>query len=384
MDSIIIKGGLVHDAVHEKPYIADIAVEDGKIVKIAPKIRAYKKDTVIDASGLNVFPGVVEAHCHVGLRGYAATLEGDDVNEPSNPITPELRAIDGYNCMDKGVSRALQAGVTTICTGPGSSNIVCGTFIAVKTAKAACVEDVLVSPAAAMKCAFGENPKSCYRGKGDSNRMTTAAKLRELLFQTKEYAAKIDAAKGDPAKYPKFDMKLEAMLPVIRGEMPLKAHAHRADDICTAIRIAKEFGVKMTLEHCTEGHLIVDQLVNAGYPIAVGPTFSTPGKPELVNKSVETPAILSNAGLEISIVTDAPVTPIDYLPVFAGLAVKAGMDPFKALKAVTINAAKHVGIADRVGSIEVGKDADIVIANGSILESQTKIVHVLVDGKIEL
>ena len=210
--------------------------------------------------------------------------------------------------------------------------------------------------------------------------MTTAAKLRETLFKAKEYMDKIDAARDDPSKRPGFDMKLEAMLPVMRGEIPLKAHAHRADDICTAIRVAKEFGVKLTIEHCTEGHLIVDELVRAGYPVAVGPSLSSASKSELMYKTFATPGILAKAGLSVSIITDAPVIPQEYLPLCAGLAVKAGMDPFDALRAITINPARHIGIEDRVGSIEVGKDADLVLTEGDIMAAAVAPTAVFVNG----
>lgn len=211
--------------------------------------------------------------------------------------------------------------------------------------------------------------------------MTTAAKLRETLFKAREYLEKKDAAGDDPTKKPGFDMKHEAMIPVLRGEIPLKAHAHRADDICTAIRIAKEFGLKLTVEHCTEGHLIVKELVRAGVPVAVGPTLGGASKLELFNKTFDTPGILAAAGLQVSIITDAPVIPQEYLPLCAGLAVKAGMDPFAALQAITINPARHAGIADRVGSIEIGKDGDIVITDGDALVSDTKVVAVVLEGE---
>lgn len=232
-----------------------------------------------------------------------------------------------------------------------------------------------------MKCAFGENPKRCYRDKGDSARMTTAAKLREMLFKARDYLARKEAAGDDPLKRPAFDMKLEALIPVLKGEMPLKAHAHRADDICTAIRVAKEFGVRMTLEHCTEGHLIPEIVAHSGFPAAVGPTLTNASKIELVNKTFETPGVLARAGVQVSIITDAPVIPQQYLPLCAGLAVKAGMDPFQALQAITINPAKHLGIADRVGSLEVGKDGDVVICDGDPMVSDTHVAAVCLNGR---
>ena len=232
-----------------------------------------------------------------------------------------------------------------------------------------------------MKCAFGENPKRCYRDKGNSSRMTTAARLREELFKAREYMRKIDRANGDPDKMPPFDMKLNAMLPVVRGEMPLKAHAHQADDIFTALRIAHEFGVKITLEHVTEGHLVVDELKEENVMLAVGPSLGHATKFELRNKSWTTPGILAKAGCHVSIITDSPVIPQKYLPLCAGLAVKAGMDPFDALRAITINAAEHAGVGDRVGSLEAGKDADVVVTDGCPFEIETSVKAVFINGE---
>ena len=241
----------------------------------------------------------------------------------------------------------------------------------------------MIRPAVAMKCAFGENPKRCYKDKCDSARMTTAAKLRDMLFQARDYLLRKEAAEGDITKLPKFDMKMEALIPVLKREIPLKAHAHRSDDIMTAIRIAREFDVKITIEHCTEGHLIVDALKEAGVPVAVGPTLTNASKLELLNKSWTTPGILAAAGIPVSIITDAPVIPQQYLPLCAGLAVKAGMDPFLALQAITINPARHIGVDDRVGSLEAGKDADIVLTDGDPMVSSTVVRYVVLDGRME-
>ena len=377
---MLIKNGTVYDAVHRDPYIADIRVENGKIAAIAADIAPAAGEEIIDAAGLRVYPGFIDAHCHIGLDNYGMGQVGWDYNEMGDCVAPHLRGIDSFNPHELGVKMALEAGVTTVCTGPGSANVLGGTFLAVKT-KGNCVDDMIVKEPVAMKCAFGENPKRCYNTKGISARMTTAAKLREMLFKAREYMEKKDAAGDDKSKKPGFDMKLEALIPVLRGEMPLKAHAHRADDICTAIRIAKEFGVKMTIEHCTEGHLIVNELLRAGFPVAVGPTLTGASKLELMNKTFDTPGILAKAGLSVSIITDAPVIPEEYLPLCAGLAVNAGMDPFDALRAITINPAHHIGIADRVGSLEVGKDADIVITDGDAMVSNTKVVAVILDGE---
>lgn len=376
---MIIQNALVHDALHPQPYTADLRITDGKIAEIAPALHPADGEECLVAAGLSAYPGFIDAHSHLGLDNYGMGYEGHDYNEMGDIVAAQLRAVDSFNPQDAAIPMALAGGVTTVGTGPGSANVLGGTFIAVKT-YGNCVDDMLVRESVAMKCAFGENPKRCYRDKGDSARMTTAAKLREMLFLARDYMLRCEAAGDDIGKRPRFDMKMEALIPVLRGEIPLKAHAHRADDICTAIRIAKEFGVKLTIEHCTEGHLIVQELLRAGWPVAVGPTLTNASKIELVNKTFETPGILAHAGLSVSIITDAPVIPQQYLPLCAGLAVKAGMDPFAALQAITINPARHLGIESRVGSLEVGKDADIVLADGDPMVSSTAIKAVVVNG----
>ena len=373
---MLIKNGTIHDAVNALPYQADIALRDGVIAAIGPGLQPLDGEEVLDAAGKQVYPGFVDAHSHLGLDNYGMGWEGHDYNEMGDVLACQLRGIDSFNPRDTAIPAALRGGVTTVGTGPGSANVLGGTFLAVKT-YGSCVDDMVIQAEVAMKCAFGENPKRCYKEKGNSARMTTAAKLREMLFQARDYGERKAAAGDDP----KFDMKMEALLPVLRGEIPLKAHAHRADDICTAIRIAKEFGVKLTLEHCTEGHLIVEELQRAGWPVAVGPTLTHASKIELVNKTFETPGILARAGLQVSIITDSPVIPQQYLPLCAGLAVKAGMDPFAALQAITINPAKHLGVAGRVGSLELGKDADVVVANGDPMVSDTVIEAVILNGQ---
>jgi len=290
-----------------------------------------------------------------------------------------LRGIDGIKPMDAAFPKAAAAGVTCVCVGPGSANVLGGTFTTIKTVGKR-VDDMVVQDSVAMKCAFGENPKRCYRDKKDTSRMTTAYLLREMLFKAREYMRKKETAGEDISKYPAFDMKMEALIPVLKKEIPLKAHAHATEDIFTALRIAKEFDLKITLEHVTEGHLIAEELAKENVPLAVGPTLTSATKYELRNRSWATPGILAKAGCQVSIITDSPVIPQEYLPICAGMAVHAGMDPFMALQAITINAAKHAGIADRVGSLEVGKDADIVIADGSPFEVSTQVKYVFIDG----
>ena len=376
---ICIKNGTLHTAVSKETFIADILIDGGKIVKIGKGLSADGAE-VIDATGLHVYPGFVEAHCHIGLDGYGIGYEGHDYNELNDPVTPQVQAIDGINPFDPCMKMAAKAGVTCFATGPGSSNSIGGTFAAIKPVGTR-VDNMIVKFPIAMKCAFGENPKRCYQKQGISSRMTNAAKIREALNKAKVYKAKIEAAGDDASKLPAYDQKSEALIPVLNHEIPLKAHAHQANDIFTAIRIAKEFGVGLTLEHVTEGHMIVDELAKENLPLAVGPTFGHASKFELQNKTWETPGILAKAGCHVSIITDAPVTPLHYLPLCAGLAIKAGMDEYDALRAVTINPAEHIGIADRVGSLEEGKDADVVIVDGCPFDVTGVIKHVLINGE---
>ncbi|MBO7327873.1 MAG: amidohydrolase [Lentisphaeria bacterium] len=368
--------GLVNDAVSETPQKVDILIRDGKIAEIGSCSGGEK----VDVNGLQIFPGLVEAHCHLGLHGSGNGYAGADYNEKNDCITPELSAVDGINPFDPTLHNALAAGVTCVGTGPGSSNVLGGTFTAIKTFGKR-VDDMVVKKAVAMKCAFGENPKNLYQTKAITSRMTTAAKLRETLFKAKEYMEKIDAAGDDAGKRPDFNFRLHSLIPVLRREIPLKAHAHQANDIFTAIRIAKEFNVRLTLEHCTEGHLIADELAKENIPVAVGPSLMHITKPEVMHRSFVTPGVLHRAGCQVSIITDSAVIPQESLGFCAGLAVRAGMDEFAALQAVTINPARHLEIADRVGSIEVGKDADLIVCDGSILSNMTHVKMVFVDGK---
>ena len=378
---ICIKNGWVHDAVHEEPYLADVLAENGKITAIGQNLIVPQDCEIIDATDKNVYPGFVEAHCHIGLDGSGIGFEGDDCNEMTDILTPQLRAIDGINPMDPTFREAALAGITTVCTGPGSANVLGGTFTAIKTVGKR-VDKMIVKKEVAMKCAFGENPKRCYKDKNNYSRMSTASKLREMLLKAKEYDRKVTAAGEDESKLPPYDMNLEALRPVLHRELPLKAHAHQANDIFTALRIAQEFNVKLTLEHVTEGHLIVDELKDEPVPMAVGPSLTHASKFELRNKTFETPGILAAAGCQVSIITDSPVIPQQYLPLCAGLAIKSGMKDWDALKAITINAAKHIGIEDRVGSLEIGKDADILVMEGSCFEVSAQPEVVIIDGKV--
>ena len=354
--------------------------DDGKIVAVGENLEAPADCRIIDAQELLVTPGCVDAHCHIGLDNEGMGWEGHDYNEMTDPVTPQMRAIDSINPMDEAFGLALQGGVTSACTGPGSANVVGGTFVAIKLSGIR-VDKMIIKEPLAMKCAFGENPKRCYgqgAKKSPMTRMGTAAVLRELLFKAKRYME--DKENG---KNPAFDMKLESMIPVMKGEIPLKAHAHRADDILTAIRIAKEFGLRMTLDHCTDGALIAQELAEEGLSAFVGPSLGSKTKIELRNKSFTTPGVLHEAGVPVSIITDAPVIPLQYLPMCAGLAVNSGLDYEEGWRAITINPAVQTGIGDRVGSLEPGKDADVVIWTADPLTTVGAEAYMtIVDGKI--
>ena len=382
--SLLIKDGYLKTISGQDIAKGDILVEGGKIASIGRKVNAPARCRVIDARGLLVTPGLIDAHCHVGLQGEASRWEGMDINEISNPVTPHLRAIDGFRPDDEAVGIALAAGVTTAVTGPGSDNVIGGTFAAIKLVGND-VDSMILKNPVAMKIAFGENPKECYGQNGRKTpvtRMAVAGLLRETLFKARKYRDDLAAAEKEGKPRP-FDFQMEAMLPVINGEIPLKAHAHRADDILTAIRVANEFGVGITLDHCTDGALIVEQLVKAGRPCLIGPSFGSKSKQELAHMSFETAGILDKAGLEVCIVTDAPVIPLQYLPLCAGLAIKAGMKEESAWRAITLNPAHVAGIDDRVGSLEPGKDADIVLFEGNPLrEIAARPRFVMVDGKV--
>ena len=378
---LLIKNGYIKPMVGEDIENGCVLIgDDGKIAAIAQAIAETEEMTVIDAEGRLVTPGCVEAHCHIGVHCSSMRWEGSEVNEKSDPLTPQMRAIDGLNPMDETFMEAVSHGVTSAVTGPGSANVVGGSFVAIKLVGKR-VDDMVIKNPVAMKCAFGENPKGAYGQSGSKapvTRMATAALLRELLFKTRNYIAAKEAGKE-----PSFDMKLEAMIPVLKREIPLKAHAHRADDIFTSIRIAKEFNVGLTLDHCTEGALIAEELAAEGYPAFVGPSFGNKSKVELRNKNFATAAALNAAGVCVSIITDAPVTPLQHLPMCAGFAYSAGLPYEDAWRAITVNPAVSTGIGDRVGSLEVGKDGDVVIWQEDPLKTIGTSAYVtVVNGKI--
>lgn len=373
---LLIKNGTILTMVSEPIEMGQVLVNEGKIISVGKDISAPENCEIFDADGGFVMPGIIDAHCHIGMWEDGLGFEGDDGNEITDPTTPQLRAIDAINPMDRSFVEAYENGVTCVCTGPGSANVIGGQFATIKT-KGKRIDNMIVQQTAAMKVAFGENPKRCYNAKkqAPSTRMATASILREYLLKTKNYME-------NKEKNSSFDMKLESLVPVVKGELNVKTHAHRADDIFTAIRIAKEFGLKMTIEHCTEGHLIADELAKEGFSAIVGPSLGSRSKVELKEKTFETAAVLHNAGVKIAIMTDHPVIPVHHLPMCAALAVRSGLDEETALKAITINPAEILGISDKVGSLQVGKDADIVVFNKHPFDIQAKTTCVLIDGEV--
>ena len=367
-------------------FVGDVAIENGKIVAVGQSL-SYSDAEVRDVTGMTVMPGIVDPHCHIGMWEDAMGFEGADGNECTNPITPELRAIDAINPYDRCFEEAVAGGVTTCVTGPGSANVIGGQFVAIKTYGDSVENKVLRFPVA-VKAAFGENPKRVYNGKNQtpSTRMATAALMRKALIEAQEYNEKLEKGKADPEKMPERNLGKEILARVIRRELPLKIHAHRADDILTAIRICREFKLRYTLDHCTEGYLITDKLKEALSEdcegIIVGPLLTDRSKIELKNLSFKAPKVLEQAGIEYAMMTDHPVTPEQYLPICTAIAVREGASEEGALKAITINAAKITGIADRVGSIEVGKDADIAVFSGHPFDFRSRCVLTLVNGKV--
>lgn len=379
---ILIKNGTVLTMAGENIENGCVLVDEGKIKYIGKEKNFDGEVEIIDANGGYIMPGMIDAHCHLGLWEDGVGFEGADGNEATDPITPHLRAIDGINPMDKTFKEAYENGITCVCSGPGSANVIAGSFAVIKTYGKR-IDKMIVKEPAAIKVAFGENPKSTYHEKHEmpTTRMGIAALLRETLFKAKEYLEAKENAEEDDDK-PDYDMKYESLIPVLKREIPLKVHAHRADDMFTAIRIAREFNIDLTLDHCTEGHLIAEELKEEGYPLIVGPSLSERSKVELRELTFETAGILSKAGMDIAIMTDHGVIPIQYLPLCAALAAKHGMDEMEALKAITINPAKILKIDHKVGSLEVGKDADVVVLDKHPLDVMSKTQYVLIDGKV--
>ncbi|CEJ73675.1 amidohydrolase [[Clostridium] sordellii] len=381
---LLIKNGKIMTMADKNYNCGSILIKDKKIVEIGENININSSDNckIIDAENCWVMPGIIEAHCHIGIKEERKGFEGDDCNELNESITPYIRALDGINVMDSAFHTALTSGITGVMVGPGSSNVVGGQFIFIKT-HGRKIDDMAVLEPAAMKVAFGENIKTNYNQKNmmPSTRMSIAALLREELFEAQKYNQnKKNAIESNDS----FDdvFRKECWLPVINREIPLKAHVHRADDILTAIRVAKEFNLKLTLDHCTEGHLISEEIKESGFPAIVGPSLAIRNKIETQNADFKTAGILHKAGVKVAITTDHPVTRIQDLPICAGFAAREGLGVEEGLKAITINAAEICNVSDRVGSLEIGKDADIAIFNGNPMEVFTKTMYTIIDGEI--
>ena len=382
---MLIQNGVVHPM--DAPVIPRgfVLLEGDKIAAVGPMeaLPAGYSGEVLDAEGGHILPGFIDAHCHLGLFGDALGFEADDGNESTDPCTPQLRAVDGVNPLDRGFREAREGGVTTVLTGPGSANPIAGQFAALKT-DGRWVDEMVLKAPIAMKFALGENPKSVYNERKETpvTRMATAAIIRENLAKAQEYQDKQSKAEEDPEEdMPDFDAKLEALVPVVTGDLPAHFHAHRADDIATAVRIAGEFGLKLTVVHGTEGYLVADLLAQAGAPVITGPCLTDRSKPELAGQSLENPAKLRAAGVKVAICTDHPETPIQYLPLCAAMAVRGGMEPEDALAAITRDAAQIAGLDRRVGTLTPGKDADIVVTHGHPFDWNGGIRAVFLNGK---
>jgi len=397
---IIIANGNIKTMEEGQEFVGSILVQGDKITKIIkhPLQTSLPDETelketfgltadsavkIFNASGRWVLPGFIDAHSHIGIGEEIYQYEGDDLNEMTDPLTPELRAIDGINPEDEAFRDARLGGVTAAFTGPGSANVLGGTGTVIKTA-GRIVEEMIVRDPAGLKAAFGENPKFVYgeQKKMPMTRMGTAALLRQALVDAQVYRDKLEQGKKDPDKLPERDLGLETINMVLDRKIPLRAHAHRVDDIMTAIRIAQEFNFDLVLDHCTDGHKIADILKEYGYPAVVGPSLTGRSKVELKDRTFETPGILARAGIKVAIMTDHSVTPIQYLPLCAALAVKSGMDEEDALKAITIWPAEILGVAHRIGSLAEGKDADLVVWNGKPLSFHAVPEVVLINGRV--
>lgn len=357
-----------------------LRVEAGKIASLGAMEHMplpAQGEEVYDAKGALLFPGFLDIHCHIGLFGDSVGVEGADGNEISDPISPQLRALDGVNPMDRYFAQSAAAGVTCVVTGPGSTNPIAGTFTAMKT-YGRCVDHMALRPQACMKFALGENPKMTYRDRdeGPMTRMATAALIREALYKAQEYRRK-KALQQDVD----YDAKCEALLPVVRGETPAHFHAHRADDILTAMRIAKEFDLDYVIVHGTEGHLIADILAKERARVICGPLLTDRSKPELYEQNAENPAILHRAGVSIAICTDHPEVPLNLLSMSASYACRAGLEKNTALRAITIDAARIAGLDKRVGSLAVGKDADMVLYSAHPFDMESRVLDVWIDGQ---
>jgi imidazolonepropionase-like amidohydrolase len=384
---LAIKGGKIYTITKGVIDEGTILIENGKIKSVGKSVKVPEGAEVIDAKGKVVMPGLVEAHCHIGIYEEKIGWAGSDGNEATDPATPHVRALDGIkaNAEEGGLIAALETGITTAQILPGSANVIGGLGVVIKTAPKVVTDEMVIRSPSGMKVAFGENPRRVYgveQKKTPSTRMGVAGVLREWLQKAKNYMEKKELFKGQPEKLPEVDLRLEALELVLKGEIPLRAHAHRADDVATAVRIAEEFGIEMSWEHATEGHRIADWIAEKGVPAVWGPSLMARPKWEMRELSFDTPKILYEAGVKFAIQTDAVGSAIAFLPICAGMAVKHGLPYDEALKAITITPAEILGVDDRVGSIEKGKDADLRILDGDPLELRTRVEMVIIDGEI--
>ena len=370
---LMIRGGRIHDAIREEAYISDIYIEDGVIRTIGKDLKMTEDCSVYDASGKDLWPGLIDAHTHTGMFGHSGTSNKDDVEKYEHCV-PENRIIDAVNPMEDSFRRALRGGVTCVCVTPGSVNCMGGTALAMKTYGRR-IDDMVVKNPVAMKIAFGENPKDKLQKKL-TTRMTAVAAIRGELDKAIVYLERKE--RGEAVAY---DAGCEALIPVLKKQIPLKAHAHRSSDIFSAIRLAKEYDLLLTLEHVTEGGGIADILAKEGYPIVAGPFVSQPQKEENQNGHPSVAVALAKAGCQVSVMTDSPIVSEEYLRICAALLVREGLTEFEALQSVTVNPAKHLGIRHRVGALEEGLDADIVVTDGSILDIFVRPEAVFVNGE---
>ncbi len=352
-----------------------ILIDDGKIAAVGADTAIPADAQIIDVEGRMVTPGFIDAHTHIGIDEEIHQPMGDDCNEMTEPNTAELRAMDAINYRDLSFQDALKAGITTVMITPGSANVFGGLVAVMKTAGKT-YKDMLVNGEAGLKMAFGENPKRVYgeKDKTPSTRMATMAIARQGFYEAKEYLKKSEEDR-------EFSLQTEHIAKALGGGLPVRAHAHRADDIMTAIRLRDEFDLDLVVEHCTDGHLIVDELKEAGVKVAVGPSLSNRAKVEMEHVTFQTPGVLASAGIDVAIITDAPCTPIQYLPVCAGFAMREGMTEADAFRALTIVPAKILRVDDRMGSLTVGKDADIVVWDNHPMEIMGRAKMVFVNGK---
>jgi len=367
--------------VEGDPFDGTVVVTDGLISALGPDVTAPESAEVVDAAGRWLLPGFLDAHTHLGVHEEAEGWAGQDTNEMTDPVTAQVRALDAINPAETGFTDALSGGITTVGVNPGSGNVIGGLCVALHTHGRTVDEMVLRSPAG-LKSALGENPKRVYgdKGKTPSTRLGTAAVLRESFVAAQNYQVKRANAAAEDKAFDSRDLKLEALASVLDREIPWRQHSHRADDIATAVRVAEEFGYQLVIDHGTEAHLIADLLADRGIPVLIGPLFTSRSKVEVRNRSIANPGRLARAGVEISIITDHPVVPIHFLVYQAALAVKDGLDRDTALRAITINPAKVLGLADQVGSIEVGKLGDLVLWSGDPLDVMQRAQTVFIKG----